>query len=103
MAEEFVDQKVNEHKVVVFSKAYCPHCVEAIEVLSKHSAEFKVIELTEMTDFDKIQNALEKKTGERTVPRIFIDGKFVGGCSDLNLLNKKGELIGMLKACGAVK
>nr|CCA14711.1 glutaredoxin putative [Albugo laibachii Nc14] len=103
MAEEFVDKNIQEHKVVVFSKLNCPFCDKAKKLLTELSAEFEVIELNEINDGVNIQNALQEKTGQATVPNIFIDGKFVGGCSDLNLLNKKGELIGMLKACGAVK
>lgn len=30
-----------------------------------------------------IQEALERRTGARTVPRVFIGGKFVGGCDDV--------------------
>jgi glutaredoxin len=30
----------------------------------------------------------------RTIPMIFIDGKFIGGFSDLQALQKQGRLLG---------
>ena len=35
-------------------------------------------------------------TGARTVPRIFIDGKFIGGGSDVEKMYNSGELLKML-------
>lgn len=45
--------------------------------------------------------------GRTSVPAIWIEGKFVGGCNDgpmggLNTLNSNGELDRMLKAAGAI-
>lgn len=40
--------------------------------------------------------ALRQRTGQRTVPQIFIDGKLIGGYSDLAELDSRGELDRML-------
>ena len=39
-----------------------------------------------------MQEELFKMTGQKTVPNIFINGKHVGGNSDLVALEKSGEL-----------
>ena len=44
-----------------------------------------------------IQNALFVKTGQNTVPNIFIGGKFVGGNSDLVASYQSGELLTTIK------
>lgn len=49
-------------------------------------------ELDTMDEGDDWQAYLGQKTGQRTVPSIFIGGKFVGGCSDLQAKHKSGEL-----------
>jgi len=36
------------------------------------------------------------------VPRIFINGKSVGGCDDTVQLDKNGQLEQLLKDCGAL-
>ena len=38
-----------------------------------------------------------KRSGRKTVPEIFIDGKFIGGCDDLCALEKEGKLDPLLK------
>jgi glutaredoxin 3 len=51
-------------------------------------------------DFDEIDvsNDREKRawlvgaTGQRTVPQIFIDGRSIGGFTELDALNRRGQL-----------
>ena len=45
----------------------------------------------------EMQNALEQITGQRTVPNIFIAGKHIGGCSDLNAKIANGQVIEILE------
>jgi glutaredoxin 3 len=52
-------------------------------------------------DGDQIQNYLAEKTGQRTVPNIFIEQKHIGGNSDLQSLKRSGELKKKLVAAGA--
>lgn len=64
----FVDQIVNQHKVAVFSKTYCPYCVKAKNVLQKYSInDIKIVELDDRDDVSSIQDYLAKITGARTV------------------------------------
>lgn len=41
-------------------------------------------------------------TGQYTVPNIFIGQRQIGGNSELQALEKSGELDNMLKAAGAI-
>ena len=45
-----------------------------------------------MKNGDKIQNALQKKFHQRTVPQIIINQEFIGGCDSLQRINSTGEL-----------
>ena len=47
-------------------------------------------------DGEKLKE-LETKTGCSTVPQIFVDDKFIGGCDDIVELHKKGEFDGVFK------
>lgn len=53
-------------------------------------------------DCDAIQDYLLSITGARTVPRVFIGGKFIGGGSETRDLHQKGKLVPMLKSAGAL-
>lgn len=54
--------------------------------------EFFVIELDEVEDGDAIQDYLAQKTGQRTVPNIFIKQQHIGGCDDLLRIKASGQL-----------
>lgn len=50
-----------------------------------------------------IQDALGEITGARSVPRVFIGGKFIGGGDDTAAKASNGELKQLLVAAGVVK
>eukprot|EP00455_Lapot_gusevi_P033486 TRINITY_DN3662_c0_g1_i1.p1 TRINITY_DN3662_c0_g1~~TRINITY_DN3662_c0_g1_i1.p1 ORF type:complete len:102 (+),score=25.95 TRINITY_DN3662_c0_g1_i1:102-407(+) len=93
---------IANHKVVVFSKTYCPYCTKAKRVLSGLQARVHVLELDTMSDGEEIQAALREITGVRTVPQVFIRGRFIGGGDDTERLNKRGQLEPMLREAGAL-
>jgi glutaredoxin 3 len=41
---------------------------------------------------------MERRSGRRTVPQVFIDGRHVGGCDDLYALDQRGGLDPLLAA-----
>lgn len=97
MAEEYVNELIKKHKVAVFSKTYCPYCTKAKSVLDKYDIKDKVIvELDNRDDGDEIQNYMLKLTGARSVPRVFINGKCIGGGDDTARLDKEGKLKALL-------
>nr|AAF19628.1 thioltransferase [Schizosaccharomyces pombe] len=90
--ESFVDSAVADNDVVVFAKSYCPYCHATEKVIADKKIKAQVYQIDLMNDGDEIQSYLLKKTGQRTVPNIFIHQKHVGGNSDFQALFKKGEL-----------
>ena len=47
MAQKFVDEKVANNKVMVFSKSYCPYCKMAKDVLKEVGVQYGLVELDE--------------------------------------------------------
>jgi len=96
-AKETVENAIQSNKIVIFSKSWCPHCKSAKGLILSEFAsiknEIKVSELDEMGDEGvKIQEYLLEKTGQRTVPNIFINNKHIGGNDALQKLNSEGKL-----------
>ncbi len=80
--------------IIIYSSLTCPYCDHA-----KHLLESKGIQYNEV-NVDKDPSRLKEmvaKTGERTVPQIFIDGKYIGGFQDLKQLNESGTLDVLLR------
>jgi len=78
----------------IYSKKICPYCVKAKLLFESLEIPFKVIDITETPE---MMDDLEKKSGIRTVPQIFVDDKFIGDFSTVNTLNDNGQLIDLLK------
>jgi glutaredoxin len=84
-------------QVVVFSKSYCPFCVQTKELFEGLDIEIKVHELDEMgEDGPALQHALLQMSGQKSVPNIFIKGTHIGGNSDIQAAAKDGKLKEML-------
>lgn len=96
MAKVFVEAQIGSKKVVVFSKTYCPYCRMAKSALKDVGADFLCIELDDRDDGDAIQDVLKEMTGARSVPRVFIDKKCIGGGSETKALKDSGKLKAMI-------
>ncbi|GAV48563.1 hypothetical protein ZYGR_0K00680 [Zygosaccharomyces rouxii] len=92
---------IGQKKVFVASKTYCPYCQATLKTLFTDlkfpEAQAIVLQLNTMDDGQDIQDALYEINGQRTVPNIYIDGKHIGGNSDLQELNAAGKLEGLLQ------
>uniref|UniRef100_A0A8C5DZK0 Glutaredoxin-2, mitochondrial n=1 Tax=Gouania willdenowi TaxID=441366 RepID=A0A8C5DZK0_GOUWI len=90
---------VSQNCVVIFSKTTCPYCKMAKNVFNEIGANYKVVELDEHGDGRRMQEALAKITGARTVPRVFINGNCIGGGSDTKQLHQQGKLVPLIEQC----
>ncbi|XP_069483753.1 glutaredoxin-1 [Ambystoma mexicanum] len=106
MAQSFVDSKIQKGKVTVFLKPSCPYCVRAECLLKKFKIKpdhLVLVDISAHEAMNSIQDYLLQLTGERTVPRIFLGDKCVGGCSDVTALDNSGKLEPMIQAIGALQ
>jgi len=80
--------------VVMYTTAICPYCVNAKSLLAKKGVSIEEIRVDQQP---QLREEMMKKSGQRTVPQIWIDDYHVGGFSDLWALDKQGKLDGLLK------
>ena len=96
--KEKIQALASENSVLVFSKSYCPYCKKAKQILTSYGVEFKVIELDQDAEGAELQSAATELINQSTVPMIWINNQFVGGCSDLEKLHSDDSLKTMLAA-----
>jgi glutaredoxin 3 len=83
-------------KVITYTVDYCPFCKKAKKLLNEKGIQFEDIDCTE--NEDQMRAKLSEMTGGNdTFPQIFINGKNIGGYTDLKLLEELGKLDEMLK------
>ncbi|KAJ1566838.1 thioredoxin reductase, partial [Cladochytrium tenue] len=97
-AKDVAESAVAAGGVVIFSKSYCPYCRKAKGLFDSLGVPFAALELDVRPDGGAIQNYLQTKTGQRTVPNIFVNGQHVGGCDSVHDLHARGELKKLLVA-----
>lgn len=81
--------------VIVYSKADCPYCLLAKQLLSERKVPFEEIRI----DLDESKrDEMVRLSQKRTVPQIFINHKPIGGYDDLAALAKSGKLDDLLQS-----
>lgn len=81
-------------KVTIYTTSTCPYCNSAKKLFQSLNVPYEEINLDGKED---LRSQLSKENnGWRTVPMIFIQGKFMGGFDDVNRLYKSGELLKIL-------
>ena len=82
--------------VIIYTKAWCPYCAAAKELLDSKSAAYTEIDIGR--EPAKRPEMIAKAGGRSTVPQIFIGSRHVGGCDDLYALERAGRLDPLLAA-----
>lgn len=82
--------------IVVYSSPFCPYCFMAKKLLAKKGMEFEEIDV--VADPKRRQEMIDKASGRKTVPQIFIGDTHVGGNDDLQALDRAGKLDPLLSA-----
>lgn len=97
-----IQRFITENKVAMFSFSTCPFCRRAKDYLAEQGIPYAVIELDQLpnNEGNEIRSVLGRQVKRTSVPCIFINGNFIGGCNDgpgLLPLAKSGELQVLLK------
>ena len=79
----------NTAEIVVYSSAVCPYCDRAKALLDRKGFAYQEIRV-DLDEHKRIE--MMERSGRRTVPQIFINGKSIGGCDDLYALEQQGLL-----------
>ncbi|KAJ3104327.1 thioredoxin reductase [Phlyctochytrium bullatum] len=95
--KDTVESYIKDNNVMVFSKSYCPYCRKAKALLDSLKVTYKAVELDTVSEGSAMQAYLLEKSGQRTVPNIYIGQQHVGGCDDLHEAHGNGKLNQLLK------
>uniref|UniRef100_A0A1I8HKS4 Glutaredoxin-2, mitochondrial n=2 Tax=Macrostomum lignano TaxID=282301 RepID=A0A1I8HKS4_9PLAT len=88
----WIEEKIASNKVMMFSKSSCPFCTMAKKALDSCGIAYTVEEIEKRKDCSNIQDTLCSMTKSRTVPQVFINGKYIGGGTETKALADQGKL-----------
>ena len=84
-------------EVKIYTREGCGYCTAAIRLLRSKGVDFQHIDAT---GDPETRRWLVEVSGQATVPQIFIDGRSVGGYTDIRALDQRGELDRLLAGRG---
>jgi len=80
-------------EILIYTTEICPYCVRAKALLDAKKVSYQ--ELRVDNDL-ALREEMQRLSGKRSVPQIFINQKPIGGCDDLFALEKSGTLDALL-------
>lgn len=103
MADELlvkIEEQVKKNKVMLYMKGnpnfpQCGFSAHTIEILKSYDIPFETADV--LAD-KEVREGIKRYSNWPTIPQVYIDGKFVGGCDILHEMHENGELASKLKA-----
>jgi monothiol glutaredoxin len=101
---EKIHSTINNNKIVLFMKGnrsfpQCGFSAATVEIFEQLGAPFETVDV--LQDME-IREGIKRYSNWPTIPQVYINGKFVGGCDIVRELYESGELEPMVKqALGA--
>jgi monothiol glutaredoxin len=95
-----IENDIKNNKVVIYMKgtADAPMCgfsARSVQILQSYNAPIKDINILAS---EEVRQGIKEFTNWPTIPQIFINGEFIGGCDIITEMHENGELAGLLKA-----
>ncbi len=96
---------IGSNKVVLFMKGskHFPQCGFSGAVVQTLNAVGASYETVNVLSDPAIREGIKEFASWPTIPQLYVDGKFVGGCDIVRELHARGELAPLLREAGAVK
>jgi glutaredoxin 3 len=84
-------------RITMYATSWCGYCARARRLLEQKGQAWHEIDVDAEPGG---REEMERRSGRRTVPQIWIGGRHVGGYDDLAALNASGELDRLLADAG---
>lgn len=97
-----IEETIKNNKVVLFMKGtkempQCGFSATVVQILTRLGVSFKDINV--LAD-DNLREGIKQFSNWPTIPQLYIEGEFVGGCDIAREMYQSGELLAMLKEKG---
>lgn len=76
-------------RIEVYGTEFCSYCAAARLLLKRKGLAYEDIVVSGNRE---AREEMERRSGRRTVPQIFIDGRPIGGFDELDALERSGAL-----------
>ena len=93
-----IDTIIQTHKVILFMKGtkefpQCGFSHQVVQILRNENINFQDINVLED---EHIRQGIKTYSNWPTIPQLYINGEFIGGCDIVNEMHESGELSRLL-------
>ena len=92
--QDQIAKDIEENKVIIYMKGnkeipMCGYSARAVDILKSYGIEFAT---RNVLDSDELRAEIKKYSDWPTLPQLYINKEFVGGCDIITQLHESGEL-----------
>ena len=93
-----IDSHVKSNRIMLYMKGspeqpMCGFSATVVAILKNTGADFASVNVL---DYPEVREGVKKYAQWPTIPQLYVDGEFVGGCDIIKDLDESGELKEML-------
>lgn len=94
-----IQEHVTGNPIMLYMKGspsapQCGFSAKVIGMLQKEGADFASVNVL---DYPSIREGVKKFSQWPTIPQLYVDGEFIGGCDIVTSMHESGELTDLLK------
>jgi monothiol glutaredoxin len=98
-AKERIESLISANRVMLFMKGNkvfpaCGFSARVVQILKGHGANFESFNV--LSD-PGMRQGIKEFSDWPTIPQLYVDGEFVGGCDIVNQMDQQGELAALLE------
>ena len=95
-----IEEQVKKSKILVFMKGtpsfpMCGFSAATVQVLDSYNVSYESVNVLEDP---AIREGIKRYSNWPTVPQVYINGEFVGGCDIVREMHANGELEPLIRA-----
>jgi monothiol glutaredoxin len=98
-----IDEQVNSNPVMLYMKGsplfpQCGFSGQVVQILSMYDLPF---ESCDVLQDPAIREGIKRYSDWPTIPQLYVQGRFIGGCDIVTELHESGELKALLEGASA--
>jgi monothiol glutaredoxin len=96
---DLIDAHVKSNRVMLYMKGspsqpMCGFSATVVSILKRSGVDFSSVNVL---DYPEVREGVKKYSQWPTIPQLYVDGEFVGGCDIVRDMDESGELTELLR------
>jgi len=89
-----IRSQIDQNRVILYMKGtkempQCGFSAKVVQIINSHGVPFETVDV--LTD-PEIRQGIKEISNWPTIPQLYINGKFIGGCDICIEMDERGEL-----------